>query len=224
MNVCWLIREVGWPHCFGSFSGTNTPQLEYLLALSPFPFLSFPFVRVISLFPKCGFYFPCSFDYSVLQSIVFLRHPKATELLHTLVGWSLLRLSRYFPPIWLLDSNLVWIKEKKQIKTSYLPPSTHTQHTYTMRSSTFLVSSLAVFGAHAAPALPKLDLDSIKNPAVALDAVSSYFNLLASKVQLSKVQSVAPVCDLSKAQMPTSKSPSWPCITDMMADKRHSFS
>jgi hypothetical protein len=78
-----------------------------------------------------------------------------------------------------------------------------------MRSSTFLVSSLAVFGAHAAPALPKLDLDSIKNPAVALDSLSSYFNLLASKVQLSKVQSVAPVCDLSKAQMPTSKSRSF---------------
>ncbi|KAK4082168.1 uncharacterized protein Triagg1_1980 [Trichoderma aggressivum f. europaeum] len=71
-----------------------------------------------------------------------------------------------------------------------------------MRSSTFLVSSLAIFGAQAAPALPKLDLDSIKNPAVALDSISSYFNLLASKVQLSKVQSVAPICDLSKAQMP----------------------
>ncbi|KAM0255319.1 hypothetical protein ACHAQJ_005909 [Trichoderma viride] len=72
-----------------------------------------------------------------------------------------------------------------------------------MRPSTVLVSSLAVFGAHAAPALPKLDLKNIANPAAALDALSSYFNLLASKVQTSKVQSVAPICNLSKAQMPT---------------------
>ncbi|KAL7930588.1 hypothetical protein V8C35DRAFT_312392 [Trichoderma chlorosporum] len=71
-----------------------------------------------------------------------------------------------------------------------------------MRSSTFLVSSLAIFGAHAAPALPRLDLDNIKNPAAALDSLSSYFNLLAAKVQTSKVQPVVPVCDLSKVQMP----------------------
>lgn len=71
-----------------------------------------------------------------------------------------------------------------------------------MRSSTLLVSSLAVFGARAAPALPRLDLSDIANPAVALDSLSSYFNLLASKVQTSKVRPVVPACDLSKAQMP----------------------
>ncbi|KAL7942978.1 hypothetical protein V8C42DRAFT_330976 [Trichoderma barbatum] len=71
-----------------------------------------------------------------------------------------------------------------------------------MRSSTFLVSSLAIFGAHAAPALPRLDLDNLANPAVALESLTSYFNLLASKVQTSKVRPVVPVCDLSKAQMP----------------------
>ncbi|RFU74433.1 malate dehydrogenase [Trichoderma arundinaceum] len=71
-----------------------------------------------------------------------------------------------------------------------------------MRPSTFLVSSLAVFGAQAAPALPKLNLKDFTNPAAALDSLSSYFNLLASKVQTSKVRPVVPVCDLSKAQMP----------------------
>ncbi|KAL7795018.1 hypothetical protein V8C37DRAFT_375251 [Trichoderma ceciliae] len=71
-----------------------------------------------------------------------------------------------------------------------------------MRPSTFLVSSLAVFGAHAAPILPKLNLKDIANPAAALDSLSSYFNLLASKVQTSKVWPVVPTCDLSKAQMP----------------------
>lgn len=75
-----------------------------------------------------------------------------------------------------------------------------------MRPSTFLVSSLAVLGANAAPALPKLDLKDIANPAAALDSLSSYFNLLASKVQTSKVRPVVPVCNLSKAQMPISKS------------------
>lgn len=71
-----------------------------------------------------------------------------------------------------------------------------------MRPSTFLVSSLAIFGAHAAPALPKIDLKDVADPAAALDALSTYFNLIASKVQTSKVRPVAPICDLSKAQMP----------------------
>ncbi|KAM0453241.1 hypothetical protein ACHAPV_009035 [Trichoderma viride] len=71
-----------------------------------------------------------------------------------------------------------------------------------MRPSTFLVSSLAIFGAHAAPAIPKIDLKNVANPAAALDAISNYFNLIASKVQTSKVQPVAPICDMSKAQMP----------------------
>lgn len=74
-----------------------------------------------------------------------------------------------------------------------------------MRPSTFLVSSLAIFGAHAAPAIPKIDLKNVANPAAALDALSNYFNLIASKVQTSKVQPVAPICDMSKAQMPTGK-------------------
>jgi hypothetical protein len=76
---------------------------------------------------------------------------------------------------------------------------------HTMRPSTFLVSSLAIFGAHAAPAVPKIDLKNVANPAAALDALSDYFNLIASRVQTSKVQQVAPVCDLSKTQMPTRK-------------------
>ncbi|KAH6603320.1 malate dehydrogenase [Trichoderma cornu-damae] len=71
-----------------------------------------------------------------------------------------------------------------------------------MRPSTFLLSSLAVFGAQAAPALPKLNLKDIANPAAALESLSGYFNLLAAKVQTFKARPAVPVCDLSKAQMP----------------------
>ncbi len=39
----------------------------------------------------------------------------------------------------------------------------------------------------------------------ALDSLSSYFNLIASKVEAAKAISVAPTCDLSKAKMPTGK-------------------
>lgn len=116
-------------------------------------------------------------------------------------------------PIWLLEYQCVgWDIESE----SESLPKHHQQHlllftphtytfSHTMHPSTFLVSSLAIFGAHAAPALPKIDLKNVANPAAALDALSDYFNLIASKVQTSKVQPVAPICDLSKAQMPTSK-------------------
>lgn len=129
-NVCWLIREVGWPHCFGGFLAQTHHSLNIFLHYHHFLFCLFLLSGLFPYFLSANSYsfpFPCSFDYSVLQSIVFLRHPKATELLTTLVGWSLLRLSRYLPPIWLLELNLVWIKDKEKRKTTHPPPSTHTQ-------------------------------------------------------------------------------------------------
>jgi hypothetical protein len=71
-----------------------------------------------------------------------------------------------------------------------------------MQLSTILLSALVVV-AHAAPTDPKLRLKDLPYPAVALDQLSEYFNLLANKVQLAKVANVSPICDLSKAQMPT---------------------
>lgn len=99
------------------------------------------------------------------------------------------------------------IEKKKAITINFsaLFFTSTPSHTHTMRPSTFLVSTLAIFGAHAAPVAPKIDLKNVANPAAALDALSNYFNLIASKVQTAKVQPVAPVCDMSKAQMPTSK-------------------
>ncbi|KAL7806122.1 hypothetical protein V8C44DRAFT_339669 [Trichoderma aethiopicum] len=72
-----------------------------------------------------------------------------------------------------------------------------------MRPSTFLVSSLAVFGARAAPAQPKIDLHDFKNPASAINSLTEYFNLVASKTEIAKVQPTAQLCDMSKAQMPS---------------------
>lgn len=73
-----------------------------------------------------------------------------------------------------------------------------------MRFSSFLISTL-VAGAYAAPALPFLDLEGLANPGTALDALSGYFNLVASKIKSSKTFPAAPKCDLSKAQMPGSE-------------------
>ncbi|PTB63541.1 hypothetical protein BBK36DRAFT_1171752 [Trichoderma citrinoviride] len=72
-----------------------------------------------------------------------------------------------------------------------------------MRPSTILVSSLAVFGARAAPAQPKIDLDNIKNPASAVNSLTEYFNLVAAKTEIAKVQPTAQLCDISKSQMPS---------------------
>ncbi|KAF7554488.1 hypothetical protein G7046_g6814 [Stylonectria norvegica] len=66
-----------------------------------------------------------------------------------------------------------------------------------MQLSTILVSALAV-ATSAAPTYPK-----VTRSADALEHLSGYFNLVAHKVQAAKVASWAPVCDLSKAKMPT---------------------
>lgn len=69
-----------------------------------------------------------------------------------------------------------------------------------MRLSTLVMAAFGLV-ASAAPTGPILDADD--NSVSAVDNLSGYFNLIASKVQAAKVLSVAPLCDLSKAQMPT---------------------
>ena len=73
-----------------------------------------------------------------------------------------------------------------------------------MRPSVLLTAAFAV-SSTAAPALLNLNVKNTVNPFNAIDSLSGYFNLIASKVQAAKVLSVAPVCDLSKAQMPNGK-------------------
>lgn len=70
-----------------------------------------------------------------------------------------------------------------------------------MRFSTVL-SAFAV-AVSAAPTFPNLNIKDVVNPADTLEALSEYFNLLASKVQLAKVLSQAPTCDVTTAKMPT---------------------
>lgn len=69
-----------------------------------------------------------------------------------------------------------------------------------MRPSAIVTATLAL-AANAAPTtFPILDLKD--NPVSALDGLSGYFNLIASKVQATKALSSLPTCDLSKARMP----------------------
>lgn len=70
-----------------------------------------------------------------------------------------------------------------------------------MRLSTILASTLAVV-ASAAPTFPDFNIKDVVNPDDTLDSLSEYFNLLATRVQLAKVQSETPTCDVSQAQMP----------------------
>jgi hypothetical protein len=65
-----------------------------------------------------------------------------------------------------------------------------------MRSSIWIASVLATF-ALAAPQYDAADGSR--------DALQTYFELLSSKVQEGQGTGSAPVCDLSKAQMPSSK-------------------
>lgn len=71
-----------------------------------------------------------------------------------------------------------------------------------MRFSTVLVSAFAV-AVSAAPTFPTLNIKDVINPEDTLVALSEYFNLLASKVQLAKILSQAPTCDVATAKMPT---------------------
>lgn len=71
-----------------------------------------------------------------------------------------------------------------------------------MRLSTVVVSSLAAV-ATAAPTWPSFNIKELANPMNALDSLSGYFNLIASKVEAAKAIAIAPTCDVSKAKMPT---------------------
>jgi hypothetical protein len=70
-----------------------------------------------------------------------------------------------------------------------------------MRRSILLASALVVV-SHASPSYPNFDVAAAL-PGGEL-SVSDYFNLLAEKVQQSRLLPSAPVCDLSKAQLPES--------------------
>ena len=71
-----------------------------------------------------------------------------------------------------------------------------------MRFSTVLVSAYAVT-VSAAPAFPDFRIKDVVNPEDTLTALSEYFNVLATKVQLAKYLSEPPTCDVSTAKMPS---------------------
>ncbi|KAK0727379.1 hypothetical protein B0T26DRAFT_672055 [Lasiosphaeria miniovina] len=73
-----------------------------------------------------------------------------------------------------------------------------------MRASTFILSALGS-SVFAAPTFPDLNVAAALPGGI--DTVAEYFNLLASKVQASKILIQAPVCDLSKAFLPAAPTP-----------------
>lgn len=70
-----------------------------------------------------------------------------------------------------------------------------------MWSTTILVSALCAAAALAAPTYPHLNVDAATPSST--DDLSDYFNTLANKLSSSKQMSELPVCDLSKAVLPT---------------------
>jgi hypothetical protein len=71
-----------------------------------------------------------------------------------------------------------------------------------MHASLLFVSALAA-SVWAAPTFPKITEDaSVPN---SLRSVSDYFNLLATKVQESRLLAVPPTCDLSQLSLPAGK-------------------
>lgn len=73
-----------------------------------------------------------------------------------------------------------------------------------MRCSLWIASALAPF----ALAAPKYDGWAPARPWDSA-AISTYFNQLAHRVGQGKMMDSAPVCDLSKAQMPVGKPKPW---------------
>lgn len=70
-----------------------------------------------------------------------------------------------------------------------------------MQLSVLLAAALGASGIVAAPTWPQINTDALNADGV--EAVSDYFNKLAEKVQAGKYTMEAPVCDLSKAVMPS---------------------
>ena len=73
-----------------------------------------------------------------------------------------------------------------------------------MLSSVLLVPVLAA-SVFAAPTFPSINTDATLPESISV--MSDYFNLLADKVQQSRLMSDVAACDLSKAVLPTSRSP-----------------
>jgi hypothetical protein len=76
-----------------------------------------------------------------------------------------------------------------------------------MRVSILVASALGA-AVYAAPVYPDLNLNAALPGQ--LQVISEYFNMLAQKVQANRYMSIAPMCDLSRAQMPIRQSPSTP--------------
>jgi hypothetical protein len=72
-----------------------------------------------------------------------------------------------------------------------------------MRTSSLLVTALSA-AVFAAPQYPQFNMAAASSDG--LDTVSEYFNMLAEKVQNSWGMSIAPVCDLANAKLPTGMS------------------
>ena len=72
-----------------------------------------------------------------------------------------------------------------------------------MRTSLFLVSAVlgAINTALAAPSYPTFNVNAAMPGD--LKQMTDYFNMLARKVQEGRSMAYSPVCDLSKAKMPT---------------------
>ncbi|KAI0433336.1 hypothetical protein F5Y09DRAFT_83448 [Xylaria sp. FL1042] len=70
-----------------------------------------------------------------------------------------------------------------------------------MYGSTILATLLGASTVFAAPTWPQLNTGLANT--VGHDVVSDYFNLLAQKIDVAKLSTALPSCDLSKAQMPT---------------------
>lgn len=80
-----------------------------------------------------------------------------------------------------------------------------------MHAALLLVSALGA-SVSAAPTFPSVDVNAARPGD--LDALSEYFNLLARKVQESKMLGKVPECDINKAQLPTQPPCKWhpqPC-------------
>ena len=73
-----------------------------------------------------------------------------------------------------------------------------------MLSSVLLVPALAA-SVFAAPTFPSINTDAALPGSITV--MSDYFNMLADKVQQSRLMSDVAVCDLSKAAVPTRMSP-----------------
>lgn len=74
-----------------------------------------------------------------------------------------------------------------------------------MKFSTLIATAFSAATVLAAPTAPSLDMNTITTRD--METVSSYFNLVAKKIQNSKSLSSAPICDLSNAQMSQAPTP-----------------